>query len=186
MRHFLASTAAMLVATLLSGAARADSKPDPWTPFRFLIGEWIGEGDGAPGKGSGGFTLAADLDGKVLVRRNRAEYQPSAGSPAVVHQDLMVIYPQATKDKGIARASYWDNEGHVIQYSVWPAKEGTGLVFLSEAVKGEPRFRLSYAKGEKDSVTLKFEIAPPDKPDTFKTYIDAKVRRKESLPLRSK
>jgi hypothetical protein len=36
--------------------------------FQFLIGEWI-----MPGGGSGGFTLEPDLQGKILVRRNKAD-----------------------------------------------------------------------------------------------------------------
>ncbi len=167
---------ALTLVLLAAGSARAESKSDPWSAFRFLMGEWVGEGDGTPGKGSGSFTLAPDLGGKVLVRRNRAEYPAAGGRPASVHEDLMVIHP--SKHGRGARADYFDNEGHVIRYGVTPAEGGNGLTFLSDAVPGEPRFRLTYTKGEGDRVALKFEIAPPGKQDAFKTYIDAKVRRK--------
>ena len=35
-----------------------------------------------------------------------------------------------------------------------------------------PRFRLSYSKGKDDAITIKFEAAPPGKPDGFKTYLE--------------
>jgi hypothetical protein len=166
--------ALIAVLSLTPAVALAEPKDDPWSAFRFLIGEWAGEGDGTPDKGSGGFTLAPDLGGKVLVRRNRAEYPAANGRPAAVHEDLMVITPAAAGKA--AQATYWDNEGHVIRYTV--SSEGGRLEFLSDVVADQPRFRLSYANVDKTTVALKFEIAPPGKPDSFKTYIEAKCRRK--------
>jgi hypothetical protein len=168
--------AVLAMLLLAAGSARAEAKDDPWAGFRFLLGEWVGEGDGAPGKGSGGFTLTPDLGGKILTRRNRAEYPAAGGRPAVVHEDLMVIHPS----KDGARATYWDNEGHVIHYAATAAADGQGLTFVSDTVAGEPRFRLIYTKGEGDTVAIKFEIAPPGKPDAFKTYLEGKVRRKDA------
>jgi hypothetical protein len=163
---------------LAAATARAETKDDSWSGFHFLLGEWVGEGDGAPGKGSGGFTLASDLGGKILVRRNRAEYPAVNGRPAAVHEDLMVINPAKTGQSALA--TYWDNEGHVVHYTVTPGNEGRSLTFLSDQVANEPRFRLTYTKRDKDAVALKFEIAPPNKPDAFKTYIEANCRRKKS------
>jgi hypothetical protein len=167
---------ALALVLLAAGSARAETKDDPWGAFRFLLGEWVGEGDGGPGKGSGAFTLAPELGGKILVRRNHAEYPAAGGRPASRHDDLMVIHP--SKAGGGAQAVYWDNEGHVIHYAVSSAAGGKGLVFLSEARPDEPRFRFTYTLGEKDTVAIKFEIAPPGKPEAFKTYIEAKARRK--------
>ena len=112
----------------------------------------------------------------ILVRKNRAEYPAAGGRPAAVHEDHMVIHP--SKDGHGAKATYWDNEGHVILYAVTPSEGGKVLTFLSDVAAGEPHFRLSYVKGEKDTVTIKFEVAPPGKPEGFKTYIEAKARRK--------
>jgi len=41
-----------------------------------------------------------------------------------------------------------------------------------------PRYRLTYVKTGSDTLTLRFEIAPPGKPDSFSTYIEAKAKRK--------
>src|ERR1035437_2004808 len=54
-------------------ASPAD-KPQGWGPVQSLVGDWTGEGGGGPGQGSGTFSFKPDLQGKILVRRNRAEY----------------------------------------------------------------------------------------------------------------
>ena len=56
--------------------------PDPFGPVRFLAGDWVGEGSGDPGKGSGEFSFRFELDGKALVRRSFAAYPAQGGRPA--------------------------------------------------------------------------------------------------------
>ena len=41
-----------------------------------------------------------------------------------------------------------------------------------------PRFRLTYTRADAARLKLKFEIAPPGKPDQFAPYIEATARRK--------
>ncbi len=68
-------------------AAPAPAKVDPWSALRFLVGNWKAETGGEkPGEAvGGGFSFAIDLDGKVAIRRSRAEYAPAepgcAGGP---------------------------------------------------------------------------------------------------------
>ncbi len=163
----------VVLITLAAGAAPED---DAWKPYRFLVGEWTAEGGGDPGKGSGRFSFAWDLQEKVLVRRNRAEYPAAQGRPAFSHEDLMVIY---RPDRGAPdKAIYFDSEGHVINYALTFADDGHTLTFLSDALPAAPRFRLSYTKAGDDSVGIKFEIAPPGKPDAFKTYLEGNARRR--------
>jgi hypothetical protein len=149
---------------------------DPWADFRFLIGAWVSEGK--PGDGSGSFTLEPDLQGKILIRRNVADLPATKDRPAGKHEDLMVIYrEQGGKN---FRASYFDNEGHVIQYAVSPLPDKKALVFVSNPDPAGPRFRLTYTKGEEEKVTVRFEIAPPGKPNDFRTYLEGIVHRKKS------
>ena len=54
--------------------ARAADKPAVWGPVEWLLGDWTGEGGGGPGQGSGSFSFKPDLQGKILVPKNRAEY----------------------------------------------------------------------------------------------------------------
>jgi hypothetical protein len=134
---------------LLVAAICASAQTDPWKDLQFLSGEWVAEG--APGACS--FTF--DLQRKIIVRKNLSE-APTR------HEDLMVIYVE--KD---LKAIYFDNEGHVIHYTV---EAGPDMVrFVSD------QYRLTYRKtGEK--LALDFEIAPPGKP--FANYLHATLRRK--------
>jgi len=155
---------------------QAKAKDDLWESFRFLIGEWVGEGK--DGQGSGTFTLAPDLQGKVLVRKNHAELPAADGRPAAVHDDLMVIYKSG--DGQPAKAIYFDSENHVINYTVNFSPDKQSLTFLSAAAPSAPRFRLTYQKEADDRVAIKFEIAPPGKPEEFKLYLEGKARKKSS------
>jgi hypothetical protein len=148
--------------------------PQHWGRWRFLIGEWAGEGAGLPGKGTGAFSFQLELDGRVLVRKNRADYPATKDRPAYSHQDLMVIYPQFPN----YRATYFDNEGHVIDYTTEFIIEGGGVVLTSAVKPGEPRYRLTYNELSRDKVGIRFEIAPPEKPDAFAPYIQATALRK--------
>jgi hypothetical protein len=145
--------------------------------YRFLIGEWVGEGGGQPGQGSGEFSFLPDLQGKVLVRKNRAEYPAVANRPAFVHEDLLVVYRGANGKR--AHAMYFDSEDHVIKYSISASEDSKSLTFVSDPSPREPRFRLTYTKEADDRLGIKFEIAPPGKPDEFKSYIEAKARKKK-------
>jgi hypothetical protein len=184
MRAQLIFATPMLVAFSI-GIATAASADDTWQPYQFLVGEWTGDGGGQPGKGSGQFSFGWDLQGKVLVRRNLAKYPAAQGRFAFTHEDLMVIY-RADQDLR-TRAIYFDSEGHVINYAAAFSGDKGTLTFLSDAAPSSPRFRLSYTKGADDSLRIKFEIAPPGKPDGFKTYLEGSAhRQKQSKSVSTK
>ena len=161
-------------------AAKQAPPASPLDGLRFLVGSWRGEGSGQPGTGNGRDAFRFDLDGRVLVRRSHAEYPPSAGRPAVVHDDLMVVYP--APDGRALEAVYFDNEGHVIRYEGAVSPDGRRAVFTSAARPGAPRFRLTYAAISPDLVDVTFEIAPPGAPEAFKPYVSGRSRRVESEP----
>jgi hypothetical protein len=165
----------ILIALMLSLAcATAQQLPsEKWADWQPFLGTWEGAGGGGPGQGSGGFTFTTELQGAVLVRHNYAQYPATKDKPAYRHDDLMVIYPDAPGKK--TRADYWDNEGHVIHYAVEHA--GHKLVMVSDAGQPGPRYRLTYVKGGDNDLKLTFEIAPPEAPDKFKTYIEASAKR---------
>jgi hypothetical protein len=142
-----------------------------WGPAQFLVGNWTGEGGGQPGQGSGAFSFAPDLQGKILVRKSFAEYPPANGRPASRHDDLTIVYRDAATHE--LRATYFDSEGHVIPYTVKPA-EG-GVVFVSDGAPSDPRFRLTYTSTGQDTLKIKFEIAAPGK--EFASYLEAAARR---------
>lgn len=155
--------------------AQRTSEPPDWRPWQFLFGEWVGAGGGGPGEGAGTFSFTTDLQGTVLVRRNHSDFPASPERPAYSHDDLMVIYREGTTQ---TRAAYFDNEGHVIRYSTNFSPDSNSVVFISDPAPGTPRFRLTYEKKGDGLVTIRFEFAPPGKPDSFTRYIDAVARRK--------
>jgi hypothetical protein len=145
-----------------------------WDSYYFLIGEWVGEGGGNPGQGAGSFSFSFDLQNRIIVRKSFAEYPAVKDCPAFRHDDLMVM----SQENNSIRAMYWDNEGHVINYTVEFSKDTNSVIFLSELVPSAPRFRLTYTKSENNTLKILFEIAPPGKPDSFTKYIEATAHRK--------
>ena len=158
----------LIAATLLiSVGARAED----WGPVQFLAGHWTGDGGGEPGRGSGSFSFAPDLQGKILVRKSFAEYPAANGKPAYRHDDLMIVYRDGSSRQ--LRAIYFDNEEHAIPYSIQSSPGG--VVFESEGPRDAARFRLTYTSAGSGRLKLKFEIAPPGK--EYATYIEAGAKR---------
>lgn len=157
--------------------AQQTSSSNSWADWNFLLGEWnVGQGGGVPGQATAGyFSLTPQLDGQILLRKSHSEYATTNGKPAVVHDDLMIVY----REGGLTRALYNDSEGHVIHYNVNFSPDKKRITFLSEATAGQPRFRLVYESLGQDTVNVVFEIAPPDKPDQFSKYVEGVVHRKK-------
>src|SRR5947209_8337133 len=101
-----------MIATLLLTLLAQSGPHLPWKAWGPLLGEWVA--DAEPDGGTGGFTLDPSVEGRVLVRKNRADYPASKDRPAAHHEDLMVVFHEG----GATRADYFDNEGHVIHYKV--------------------------------------------------------------------
>jgi hypothetical protein len=164
----------LLVTPLSARQSQAPKDAANWDAFRFLLGDWVGEGTGTPGEATGGFSFTFDLEGKVLVRRNRADYPATKDKPAYSHTDLMVIY----QEDQATRAIYFDNEGHVIHYTVSFSKDQNALTFLGDPSPSAPRFRFTYNKVKNGGMTFQFDIAPPGKPEGFTKYLEGSLHRK--------
>jgi len=147
-----------------------------WDSIKFLVGKWVGEGSAETGQpGSGFCSFESGLQNKVLIRRNHAEYPATKEHAAIVHDDLMIIYPDAARH-GL-RGFYTDNEGNVIHYTVTTASNSKSAVFLGDTEPGARRYRLTYTLTQPEHMTIDFEMAPPDKPDQFQKFISGKLRR---------
>ena len=175
-RILLLSLFIMIAAT---AASAQQAKPgSQWDAWQFLLGEWVAEGEGAPGQATGGFSFNLDLQGRILVRKNHADYPASKERPAFAHDDLMIIYLEA--EGRLVRAIYFDNEGHVIQYTVSFAADGKTITLLRDVSPAAPRFRFIYTKGANDTLTTQFDLAPPGKPEAFTKYVTGTARRKRA------
>ncbi len=142
-----------------------------WEKWNILIGEWIGEGSGQPGQNEGKFSFHTDLDGKILVRKNHTVFPETPKSKAMIHDDLLIVYP-GTAD-GTQEAIYFDNEGNTIKYKV--SFNENSIIFTSEVTPNVPRFRLSYIIIDKKTVNITFEMTSPQAPDDFKKYLEGKA-----------
>jgi hypothetical protein len=132
-----------------------------WDRFQFLIGRWSTPVLDPPGQSvSGSTTFSYDLDKKVILRRSRAEFPPAPGeAQGLVHEDLLIIYQQP--GEAPFRAIYFDNEGHIIHYTLaFPARQ-PGVVFESEAGDTSPRARLVYETAGEDTLVTEFFVAAP-------------------------
>jgi hypothetical protein len=163
---------ALSILALAATLGAQTPRPDPLAPLRFLEGDWVGEGQGAPGASAGAATFRPELGGAVLVRRSFADYPAQGSRPPFRHEDLLVIHAEGTA----LRALYLDNENHVIHYGVTPLASGEGVQFLS--TDPGPRFRMTYRRAGAETVAFTFEMAQPGSPEAFSTYLDATTRRK--------
>lgn len=156
----------LLFSTTL-GFAQQTSNLDQW---EWLIGEWKGDGSGQPGQGAGVFSFQEDLDGKILVRKAHSEFS-IPDKPTIVHDDLLIVYPGNAEVP--SKAIYFDNEGHVINYSIYYVDNN--IVLQSEKVGNTPIFRLTYSKIDDQSVNIKFEMSFDG--TNFTTHVEGKSIR---------
>ncbi len=154
-------------------SAEQSTSEHGWEALHVLLGQWVGVGE--PGEGTGWFSFTPDVQEQVLVRKNHANYPATTDRPAFSHDDLMIVYRDSSAKE--LRAIYFDNEGHVIHYTVAVLEGGKTIQFLSEISPSRPGYRLTYTLMSGDTLTLTFEIAPPGMPPTFSTYIEARAQR---------
>ena len=158
------------------GLAKTQTRTLSWDNWQLLIGAWEAVGDGTPGEGKGGFSFTFDLQNKVIIRKSHTDYPAAGGRQAFAHDDLVVIYADDAAQK--FRADYYDNERHVIRYTIEFSPDGQTIIFLSDLIPSQPRFRLTYTRGKAHDLNIKFEIAPPTSPEKFQVYVEGTARKK--------
>ncbi len=173
--NWRATLFALTLVPFLSLQAQQPQPTNEWKDFDFLIGEWTWVGGGQPGQGKGMSTFRPEMNGTVLVRKTHLDYPATKERAAFAHDDLIYVYHDP-QDASL-RAIFFDGEGHVIRYAATVTSGGNSIEFLSDAAPGGTRCRMTYARTDADSVTEKFEIAPPGKPNDFATYVEFIAKR---------
>lgn len=137
----------------------------------WLIGSWEGIGSGKPGEGKGFFSFEYQLDQNVIVRKSHSEYPSKDLKNKTIHKDLMIVY--LDENKKLSKAIYFDNEGHIINYSISYSEKT--ITFLSETIAKMPTFKLTYQLLENKEINTVFEISMDGK--NFNTYIEGKSKK---------
>ena len=158
MRRTLLPTMALVVLIPLAALAK---DTDKLAPLSFLVGTWEASSAGT----TASTTFERSLNGKIIVRHGSANYAATATTPAMKHEDLLVIYPLGDK----LRADYFDSEGYVVPYEVKVTGRNSA-VLTSDAISGAPRARITY-KIDKGGLSTNMEIAPAATPDKFAPYL---------------
>ena len=172
-REFMTSKLLILFIILfLNPSSFAQQRTNSWDKFAYLLGSWKGEGSGTPGQEEGTFSFKMDLDKNILVRKSRSEYPATENKSAAIHNDLMIIYRDATGTPG--KAIYFDNEKHIINYAItFPSiKE---ITFTSDKIPNIPTFRLTYRIIDDVTVDTIFEISKDG--EHFFAYIQGKSKK---------
>jgi hypothetical protein len=158
-------------AVLASLVVAAAPETVDWKESAPLLGTW--EADRSDNGATGAFTLSVELQRRILLRKNHADYPKTKERAAFRHEDLMVLW----RDGSAIRSEYWDSEGHFIRYVVRVDTGSKTFTFVSDVIQGQPRYRLTYVASSPNALSLKFEIAPPDAPEQYKPYITATMHR---------
>lgn len=151
--------------------------PDPWSAVRFMEGEWTGESDGEPGKGTVKRTYRFVLGNKFLHEQNVSTYPPQPKNPkGEVHEHWSFIGHDKARRTLVFRQFH--QEGFVNQFVMGPVKPGRPIVFESEALENIPsgwKARETYEVISPDEFVETFELAMGDKP--YEVYSKARFKR---------
>ena len=161
----LLGLALMLAAPL---CAQTPAAPDAWKALSFLEGTWEAKTQGGPASAAGFYTFQLELDKHILARHSTTD--PGCKGPATfdcAHSDLFYVYEDAPGRP--LKAIYFDNEGHVLHYSVSTPDAAT-VVFLTDPAAPGPQFKLVYElKGA--TMAGKFQMKMPGQAE-WKSYLE--------------
>lgn len=165
----------ILFALALAMNAQTSPLKNPFQALSFLEGTWEAKTNGTSGVDSSGrYTFALELQNHVMARHIISK--ASCKGPASYdcdHSDLLYIYPDGPQQA--LQAIYFDNEGHVIKYSV-STPTPTTAVFLSDSSQSGPQFRLLYER-KADTMFGKFQMRIPGQSE-WKSYLEWRGDRK--------
>jgi hypothetical protein len=170
---------AFLGLLLFLGAAEtpAQPPPSPWFPIQFLVGEWQGESEGQPGKGTVKRSYAFVLGDKFLHERNVSSYppQPKNEKGEIHHHWSFFSYDRARRSLVLRQLH---QEGFVNQYVMLPASTAGTVVFESEALENVPtgwKARETYLVVSADEFVETFELASGA--GAYEVYSTARFKR---------
>lgn len=143
-----------------SGAGKGDAE-SPWAPIRFLVGDWEGESEGQPGKGTVKRTYRFVLGDKFLHERNVSNYPPQPkNEKGEVHEHWSFFSHDRARRTLVFRQFH--QEGFVNQYVMAAGSPAGTVVFETEALENIPsgwKARETYETVSPDEFVETFELA---------------------------
>ena len=114
-----------------------------WKALGFLEGTWDAKthGEASGVNAAGTYSFRKELGGHILARHSSAAGCKGPADYDCEHADLLYVYQDMPGQA--LKAIYFDNEGHVIHYSV-STPTPTSAVFISDPSAPGPQFRLVY------------------------------------------
>ena len=159
-----------------SGAAKGDDE-SPWGPIRFLVGDWEGESEGQPGKGSVKRTYRFVLADKFLHERNVSTYPPQPkNEKGEVHEHWSFFSHDRARHTLVFRQFH--QEGFVNQYVMTAGSPAGTVVFETEALENVPsgwKARETYQLVSPDEFVETFELAQGS--GAYELYSRARFKR---------
>lgn len=158
-------------------ASAPSATPDPWASIRVMEGEWEGESEGEPGKGTVQRVYTFVLNKKFLNETNVSTYPPQPKNPKgeVHHHWSFFSYDRARKALVLRQ---FHQEGFVNQFVMVATGAPNTIVFESEALENIPkgwRARETYEIVSPDEFVETFEIASVD---AYEVYSRNRFKRK--------
>jgi len=174
----LAGEAATPTPTATSGAAPGAEPAtyDPWSPVRFLLGQWEGEGQGRGGVSKVSWSFELVLRGRYLQLRGTSVFDPQPANPTGERHEELSLYSWDKRRMALVWRQF-NVEGFVNQL-VLEKEEGEELTFVTEAIEGLPpgfRARQVLRRVAPDELHTRFSIAAPGK--DFEPYAENRLRR---------
>jgi hypothetical protein len=166
---------------LLAGApeAQAQAAPaaSPWSAIQFMVGEWEGESEGQPGKGTVKRTYRFVLGDKFLHEQNVSTYPPQPKNPkGEVHEHWSLFSHDRARHTLVLRQFH--QEGFVNQYVMTPGSPAGSVVFETEALENVPsgwKARETYQVVSPDEFIETFELA--SRGGAYEVYSRARFKR---------
>jgi hypothetical protein len=167
--------AAVLVLNLTSAPRLLSATEDPWKALSFLAGTWEAraQAGSAAAQVTGTYTFAPELKSHVLARHSLYGGCEAPQEFNCDHQDIFYVYQEANNQP--LKAIYFDNEGHVIHYSVL-TPDSTTAIFVSDPSNSAPQFRLVYEL-RNAVMSGKFQMRMPGQVE-WKSYLEWSGARK--------
>lgn len=139
----IAALALLVFAVPLVAQVSSTAPANPLKSLDFLEGTWEArtQAGSAGATSSGTYTFKRQLGDHILVRSSHSSACKGPETFDCEHRDLLYVFEDSPGQA--LKAIYFDNEGHVIHYDV-STPTATSAIFLSEASRPGPQFRLVY------------------------------------------